>query len=103
MKSKITMEIDFETGKPYIRVINNTVSDDVRDKLVTYFRQLLGHTSSWCKLTFPDYATPRQPEEVVFEIRPLLPEELREQGKVMLEQAELNEKYGKKVQIIYHD
>lgn len=87
MKSKITIEIDFDSGNPYIRVYNDRESDDVRDKLITFFRQRLGHTSSWCTVRFDDTGISGN---CMFEIHPLKPNELQEQSVIMVEQARLN-------------
>jgi hypothetical protein len=88
MTSKITIEVDFSTGNPYIRVINDRQSDDVRDKLISFFREKLGHTSSWCQVRFDDTAVSGR---VLFEIHPIPPSALSEQSKIMTEQARLHE------------
>lgn len=47
MKSKITIEVDFENGnRPVIQVLSRK-SDDVRDNLISSFLQSLQHTSRW--------------------------------------------------------
>ena len=89
MKSRITIEVDFDNGNPYLKVINDQFSDDVRDKLVTHFRQKLGHTSSWCSVRFNDHLL-NQDDKVYFEIHPIPPHELEHHVKVMAEQARLN-------------
>ena len=87
MKSRITIELDFDTGNPYIRVINNDKSDDVRDKLITFFRQRLGYTSSWARVQFRgDF----KEDEIMFEIHPIKPEELRVEGETMLFHSKSN-------------
>lgn len=73
MTSKITIEIDFDTAVPYIRVIPDNNSDDVRDKLIKEFRQRLGHASSWCRVRFDDTGVSGKP---MFTISPLTPYEL---------------------------
>lgn len=92
MKSRITIEVDLDASQPYIKVINDTTTSDVRDKLITAFRQRLGHTSSWCKITFPSYAHPLHPDQVVFEIHAIRPDQLSDEAKIMLEQATMNVK-----------
>lgn len=85
MTSKITMEISFSDGKPYIRIINDTHSDDVRDKLIRYFRELFGHTSSWCKFVVKG----QEGNNHLSFIEPIAPEQLEEEAKIMTEQARL--------------
>lgn len=52
MKSRITIEIDFENQrKPVIQIISRQ-SDDIRDKMVSDFLQLLGHESSACSIRY---------------------------------------------------
>lgn len=52
MKSKITIELDFENGnRPYIQIYQHD-SDDVRDRLLKSFLEELGDRSMWCKIKF---------------------------------------------------
>jgi len=52
MKSRISIEIDFENGnQPVIQILART-SDDVRDSLIQAFLQSLQHTSRWCKIEY---------------------------------------------------
>jgi hypothetical protein len=88
MKSRITIEVDFDNGQPYIKVVNDTASDDVRDKLVSFFRQRLGYTSSWCKINFPFHSNTGI---INFRIDPIRPDELKEQADIMTAQAKLND------------
>lgn len=92
MKSKITIELDFDKNIPYIRFLTNKVSDDVRDKIAKYFFEKLGHTSSWCKIEWPSL-TGFQEDENIMHIYPVTPQELREQAEIMLSQAKLIEKH----------
>ncbi len=85
MKSRITIEVDFDNGQPYMKILEDRESDDVRDKLITFFRQRLGHTSSWCKVVPSGY------NGNIWEIRPITPDELKQHAEVMAEQARLNE------------
>ena len=52
MKSRITIEVNFEEGNLPVIQILNTHSDDVRDKLISSFLQSLQHTSRWCKIIY---------------------------------------------------
>ena len=50
MKSRITIEIDFDNGnQPIIQILQQD-SDDVRDKLISSFLEQFGGSSSWCKI-----------------------------------------------------
>lgn len=92
MLSRITIEVDFDNGNPYIKVLNDIQSTDVRDKLVSHFRQKLSGTSSWCTVRFNDIPTHHN-QQIFFEIHPLQPQNLEEQGKIMLEQARINKEH----------
>lgn len=54
MTGRITIEIDFSTGKSYIKVQGDRHSDDLRDKSIINFFEQFGHFSSWCKVHFND-------------------------------------------------
>lgn len=80
MKSRITIEVDFENGKPYIKV-NEVFSDDVRDKLISFFRQSLGGDSSWAKIEFGNVM---EDSSRIWLIRPVPSHELEaESGKII--------------------
>lgn len=52
MKSKITIEVDFENrNEPVIQILSRN-SDDVRDNLIQSFLQSLSHTSRWCRIEY---------------------------------------------------
>lgn len=52
MKSRITIEVDFEnSNQPVIKILSND-SDDVRDSLIKSFLQGLGHQSRWCRIEY---------------------------------------------------
>lgn len=102
MKSRITIEVDFENGnEPVIQIISRN-SDDVRDSLIKSFYQKLG-SSSWCRIQFvqdiPDdmYLTKDGFTEGFkrIYITPIPEVGLKEQADVMLEQHRLNEEYYK--------
>lgn len=91
MKSRITIEVDFDNGNPYLKVLNDIESTDVRDKLVSHFRQKLSGISSWCTVRFNDIPSHLN-QQIFFEIHPLQPKDLKEQAEIMLEQDRLNKK-----------
>lgn len=80
MTSKITIEIDFDTALPYIRVIPDRNSDDVRDKLINEFRNKLGHASSWCRVRFDDTGVSGKP---MFTIEPISVHTLQDELEMM--------------------
>ncbi len=52
MKSRITIEVDFENAnEPVIQILQNS-SDDVRDNLIKQFLEGKGHLSRWLKIQF---------------------------------------------------
>lgn len=58
MKSKITIEVDFDQNNtPYIRLLVDKNSDDVRDKLLRAFLEKLGHESVFGKIVCKSDAT----------------------------------------------
>jgi len=81
MKSKITIEVDFDNGQPYIKVLESKNSDDVRDKLITFFRQRLQSESSWCYVGF--YGEDGGTDFTKWTIHPITPEQIPEHIKRM--------------------
>ena len=97
MKSRITIEVNFDEGNlPVIQVLSQD-SDDVRDKLISSFLQSLQHTSRWCKIEYrgnrSKFAPPMDFDEPIhcWHIIPLKPKEIKAEIKLM--QATLNEKF----------
>lgn len=90
MKSRITIEVDFENGNmPVIQILARK-SDDVRDNLVSAFLQSLQHSSRWCKILYNgnfgvwDSSTDQTRHEVhKWTISPMTPSELPEEMKLM--------------------
>lgn len=80
MKSRISIEVDFENNnQPVIQILQD-VSDDVRDKLIRSFTENLGG-SSWCQIKW-------QPNSVngmnKIYISPISQSQLKEQAEIML-------------------
>lgn len=95
MKSRITIEVDFDNGNQPIIEILQCYSDDVRDKLVQSFTQQFGG-SSWCNIKWVGEYKAEEADSPLFSrirISPIQPSKLKEQSAIMLEQAELNEKF----------
>jgi hypothetical protein len=95
MKSRITIEVDFDNNNSPIIQILKADSDDVRDKLVSHFTEQLGG-SSWCKIKWNGGYTDADLTTPVFSrihISPIRPEQFKEQATIMLEQAELNKNF----------
>ena len=88
MKSRITIEVDFENNnQPMIRVIQDRSSDDVRDKLLKDFAEKLGYASSWLKVKFPAYGPDTA---LIYTIHPITPEQMEEEAKIMSEQVRVS-------------
>ena len=76
MQSRITIELDFDSKDPYIKIVEHHDSQDVRDKLLTHFRQLLGHTSSWFKIMAIRQNNGAEGPQTTFRIDPVKPADL---------------------------
>lgn len=82
MKSRITIEVDFDnSNQPVIQILWHHNSDDVRDKLLSNFIQSLGAQSSWCKINFVNYNEVTQANTI--HITPLKNTDLKEHAKLM--------------------
>lgn len=100
MKSRITIEVDFENGnEPTIQIISRN-SDDIRDNLIKAFYQKLG-SSSWCKIQFVQDVLDEQVASTdgfiegfkrIF-ITPIPQEHLKKEAEIMLEQFGMDEKW----------
>jgi hypothetical protein len=89
MQSKITIEVDFENGnEPIIQIISRQ-SDDVRDKLIRYFIELLGHESTWCKIYCVNTHDGEVDKFQRWKISPIKPSQFSQEAKVMIEQDRL--------------
>ncbi len=92
MKSRITIEVDYENGnQPVIQIIHKK-SEDVRDGLLTAFLQSLQGTSSWLQIKWEHSHQDYQNSENNFSrilIRPIIPKELKDQSEIMANQAKL--------------
>lgn len=91
MKSRITIEVDFDNGQPYIKIHEDKLSDDVRDKLITFFRQRLQHTSSWCGVEFRNEN--ELSNTLTWFIRPITPELLEQNALAMTAQVKMNKEW----------
>lgn len=102
MKSKISIEIDYENGNQPVIQIMSRKSDDIRDNLIQSFYQKL-QGSCWCKIMF------RQdiPDETIMTtggfvegfkrifITPIAEEDLKMEADIMLEQVRVRREYEK--------
>jgi hypothetical protein len=83
MKSRLTIEIDFEDGNKPVIEMKYESSDDVRDKLIKAFMEGLSSQSTWCRAMF--YGS-------TLKIWPLSHLELGEHSKLMALVAKENTK-----------
>lgn len=89
MKSRITVEVDFDNNnQPILQILQHPDSDDVRDKLLTHFCQQFGG-SSWCQIQWKEGQAPYNR----IHITPIRPEQFKEQSSIMLEQYEIHQKW----------
>lgn len=79
MKSRITIEVDFENGNQPTIMVNLQKSDDVRDKLLNSFVEKFAHQRSWCKVHYMGEDTTGP----LYYIMPIEPKDFVEQGKLM--------------------
>lgn len=104
MKSRITVEIDYDNNnQPIIQILSRN-SDDVRDGLIKSFYQSL-QGSSWCKIVFKQYV----PDETMVTvggyvegfkrifISPIPEDNLKIEADIMLEQHRVREEWKKEV------
>lgn len=86
MKSRITIEVDFENNNNPVLQVINTPSDDVRDSLVSVFIQRLcaGTISRWLRIEYKGERRPN-PQEVghVYHIIPITDTELPQEMALM--------------------
>lgn len=97
MKSRITIEVDFDNGnEPTIQILSKN-SEDVRDNLIKSFYQKLG-SSSWCKIVFSqhhfDPIFPEHDFKRIF-ITPIAEQDLKKEAEIMLEQVRVSEAWVK--------
>jgi len=89
MKSRITIEVDFdENNLPVIQVLSES-SDDVRDKLIQSFLQSLQHTSRWCRIEYignrSKFAPPMDFDNPIhcWHIIPVRPKDIKQEIQLM--------------------
>lgn len=91
MKSRITIEVDFDNGNtPVIQILQYPDSNDVRDALIRHFTQQLGG-SSWCQIKWKEGLS----DYNRIHISPISPLQLKEHAEVMIEQYHVHEKWLK--------
>jgi hypothetical protein len=89
MKSRITIEVNFEENNLPVIQIMSQQSDDVRDKLIQSFLQSLQHTSRWCKILYMGNRSVYNPKVAEIDhthswhIVPLRPNEIKEEIALM--------------------
>lgn len=89
MKSRITIEVDFENNnEPVIQILQSPDSEDVRDKLIKHFAQQFWG-GSWCKIQWKG-----NPDDFNrIHISPIRPERLKGESALMLEQFHVHDKW----------
>ena len=95
MKSRITIEVNFEDGNLPVIQISQMQSDDVRDRLIQNFLQSLQHTSRWCKIIYMGNRSVYNPKVAeidhihVWNVVPLTPNDLPVELKLIEETVAL--------------
>lgn len=85
MKSRITIEVDFDkNNEPFIQIVSH-YSEDVRDNLLRNFLNKLENSSQWLKLTYQGnqdlgglFGTKH-----FYAIKPIVPKDIPEEIKAM--------------------
>lgn len=109
MKSRITIEVDFENGNtPIIQILRvfpdkfGDEPEDVRDNLIHAFCQSFGHTSSWAKVEFTQNFAPKGVTEFQrIHITPIGPKEMKKEAEVMMKQSGMNVEYPEHASITH--
>lgn len=92
MKSRITVEVDFDNGNQPVLQILSHHSNDVRDRLLSVFLQSLAHTSRWATVqyvgSYDDHASNSQEIGTSgnahrWIIKPVPPEQLAQEIQLM--------------------
>lgn len=83
MKSKITVEIDFENGNRPVIQVHERNSDDVRDKLIDAVFQELGHHSRWFRVEYKHETITDGEQGSLWHLIPVSPKEYTEEIKLM--------------------
>lgn len=84
MKSKITVEIDFENGNRPVIQVHERNSDDVRDKLIDSVFQQLAHHSRWFRVEFKHNTMIDGDVGNLWHLIPITPEEYEQEIKLMV-------------------
>ncbi len=94
MKSRITIEADFEQNSPFILVKEDCdpINPDTRDSLVKVFSEKTGYTSSWARIERP-YDNDARSNRTL-KIYPITPAELIYQGEQMMKMGLLEKNGG---------
>jgi len=83
MKSRITIEVDFEKGnRPFLQVLRRQ-SSDVRDSLISQFIQDLGHDSTWCSIQYDNEFEDEIGKVQRWKIKPITRNQLTDELKLM--------------------
>lgn len=81
MKSRITIEVDFDNNNEAVLSLNLHKSDDVRDKLLQSFIEKFAHQRAWCLA----YYMGENATGAMYHIKPLTPFQYEEQANLMRE------------------
>ena len=83
MKSRITIEVDFDNdNEPVIQILHDADTEDVRDALIRNFLHKFEGISKWLKL---EYSNRIREGQARILIRPITRSELQDEANEMLE------------------
>lgn len=84
MKSRITVEIDFDNNNRPVIQVHERDSDDVRDRLISAIFEKLGHYSRWFRVEFKHNTMNDEGAGSVWHLVPISPDEYDEEIKLMI-------------------
>ena len=84
MRSRITVEIDFENGNRPVIQVHERDSDDVRDRLISAVFEKLGHHSRWFRAEFKHNSMNEEGPGDIWHLIPIHPSEYEEEIKLMI-------------------
>jgi hypothetical protein len=89
MKSRITIDVDFDNQHLPVIKIQSEFSHDVRDNLLKSFLHSFRHTSRWCTIQYLGHSGIGEDIGHRYQIVPITPDQLADEIKLM--QAVLEE------------
>lgn len=84
MRSRISVEVDFDNNNRPVIQVHERDSDDVRDRLISAVFDKLGHHSRWFRVEFKHNTMTDGDAGSLWHLAPISPEEYDEEIKLMV-------------------